>query len=41
MSLTNPGPFGKRTWIDMGGFLAYCSLASLFAILVWYILAHR
>ncbi len=41
VSLTNPGPFGERTWLDMGGFLAYCSLASLFAILIRYILAHR
>ncbi|GAB6919566.1 hypothetical protein JCM9803A_00160 [Rhodococcus erythropolis] len=41
VSLISPGPFGERTWIDMGGFLAYCSLASLLAILVWYILARR
>lgn len=41
VSLVSPGPFGERTWVDMGGFLAYCSLASLFAILIRYILAHR
>lgn len=41
VSLMNPGPFGERTWLDMGGFLAYCSLASLFAILVWYVVTRR
>jgi len=36
-----PGPFGEANWLDMGGFLAYSSAATLLIIAIWYVAARR
>ncbi len=35
------GPFGEANWLDMGGFLAYSSAATLLIIAIWYVAARR